>query len=274
MSNTKNYGWAYVHPTASQAQARGVDKSIQFLTGAVDSNGIGLGSGSAKLTFDYAPATPVLRLSGNMTASGHVSASAFFGDGAGLEGVSSFPYNGHAVINGNLNVTGSITASNYIIQNTLELNNAGSSQFGNTAGDTHVFSGSVSVHSGTFTILSGNVPSVRYNNLTEQLKIVSLRVAYKPVAATTYTASVSDYIIGVQNTNAVTIRLPNAATAGSGSILVIKDEVGSPRANPNEITVSASAGQTVDGAAHNTLGAGTLVSAKLFSNGNAKWFII
>ena len=52
MSNTKNYGWAYVHPTASQAQARGVDKSIQFLTGAVDSNGIGLGSGSAKLTFD------------------------------------------------------------------------------------------------------------------------------------------------------------------------------------------------------------------------------
>ena len=40
MSNTKNYGWAYVHPTASQAQARGVDKSIQFLTGAVDSNGI------------------------------------------------------------------------------------------------------------------------------------------------------------------------------------------------------------------------------------------
>ena len=50
MANVTNYGWAYVHPTASQAQARGVDKSIQFLTGAVDSNGIGVGSGSANVT--------------------------------------------------------------------------------------------------------------------------------------------------------------------------------------------------------------------------------
>ena len=57
MSSIKNYGWAYVHPTASQAQARGINKSIQFLTGAVDSNGIGMASGSAKLMFDYAAAT-------------------------------------------------------------------------------------------------------------------------------------------------------------------------------------------------------------------------
>ena len=86
MANVTNYGWAYVHPTASQAQARGVDKSIQFLTGAVDSNGIGVGSGSANLTFDYA--NNQLALTGNMTASGHVSASAFYGDGSNLTGIS------------------------------------------------------------------------------------------------------------------------------------------------------------------------------------------
>ena len=62
MANVRNYGWAYVHPTASQAQARGVNKSIQFLTGAVDGNGIGQGSGSARLTFDYV--TNQLYLSG------------------------------------------------------------------------------------------------------------------------------------------------------------------------------------------------------------------
>ena len=43
MANVENYGWAYVHPTASQAQARGVDKAVQFVSGAVDSNGIGAG---------------------------------------------------------------------------------------------------------------------------------------------------------------------------------------------------------------------------------------
>ena len=87
MANVTNYGWAYVHPTASQAQARGVDKSIQFLTGAVDSNGIGVGSGSANLTFDYD--NDQLVLTGNMTASGHVSASSYYGDGSNLTNIES-----------------------------------------------------------------------------------------------------------------------------------------------------------------------------------------
>ena len=64
MANVVNYGWAYVHPTASQAQARGVDKSIQFLSGALDGNGIGMGSGSANFTFDYDSSQLVL--TGNM----------------------------------------------------------------------------------------------------------------------------------------------------------------------------------------------------------------
>ena len=133
MANVENYGWAYVHPTASQAQARGVDKSIQFLTGALDGNGIGMGSGSANFTFDYSSSQLVL--TGNMSASGHISASFFHGDGSNLTNVGSgqgFPFTGDAVITGTLHVTNAITASNYLIENTFEVNSSGSSTFGNT----------------------------------------------------------------------------------------------------------------------------------------------
>ena len=48
--------------------------------------------------FDYALTTASLRLSGNMTSSGHVSASAFYGDGSNLSNIGTFPFNGNAVI--------------------------------------------------------------------------------------------------------------------------------------------------------------------------------
>ena len=268
MANVTNYGWAYVHPTASQAQARGVDKSIQFLSGAVDSNGIGVGSGSAKLTFDYSLATPQLFLSGNMTSSGHVSASAFYGDGTNLEGVSSFPYTGNAVITGSLNVTEGITASNYIIENTFEINSSGSSTFGNTNDDNHIFTGSLMVGA------SGSNIDVHYVLASSQLKVPGLRVNYRSVGSTAFSASQSDYIIGVttNSSTAVTIELPDAS-ACSGSLLVIKDEAGGVRSSGNAIAVSASSGDTVD----NTTGveiAGTMASKTFYSNGDTKWFVI
>tara|TARA_Y100001938_G_scaffold151137_1_gene246469 strand:+ start:6384 stop:7193 length:810 start_codon:yes stop_codon:yes gene_type:complete len=269
MANETNYGWAYVHPTASQAQARGVDKSIQFLSGAVDSNGIGVGSGSAKLTFDYTLATPQLELTGNMTASGHISASAFYGDGTNLQGVSSFPYDGDAVITGSLTVTNAITASNYVIENTFEINNAGSSVFGNTNDDTHVFTGSVS-------FVSGTTVDVNYTPSSNQLKVPGLRVSYRTESSTAFSASASDYIIGIGSSvsTAVLVELPDASTAGSGSLIVIKDEAtGGARSSGNAITVSASSGDTVDDVHHVTI-AGTMASKTFYSNGDTKWFVI
>ena len=269
MANVVNYGWAYVHPTASQAQARGVNKSIQFLSGAVDSNGIGVGSGSAKLTFDYTLGTPQLFLSGNMTSSGHVSASAFYGDGSNLSNIGTFPFNGNAVITGSLNVTEGITASNYLIQNTFEVNSSGSSNFGNTNDDNHVFTGSV------FFGASGSNIDVQYVLSTSQFKVPGLRVKYRSIGLTAFTASQSDYLIGITSniSTAVTVRLPNANVC-SGSLLVIKDEAtGGARSTGNAITISASAGNTVEGAAHTTI-AGTMASKTFYSNGNTKWFVI
>tara|TARA_B100000287_G_scaffold175185_1_gene165195 strand:- start:1801 stop:2610 length:810 start_codon:yes stop_codon:yes gene_type:complete len=269
MANETNYGWAYVHPTASQAQARGVDKSIQFLSGAVDSNGIGTGSGSAKLTFDYTLATPQLFLSGNMTSSGHVSASVFYGDGTNLQGVSSFPYNGNAVITGSLNVTEGITASNYLIENTFEINNSGSSNFGNSNDDNHIFTGSLMIGA------SGSNVDVQYILASSQLKVPGLRVNYRSLGTTAFTASQSDYIVGVSAniSTAVTVELPPAST-GAGLLLVIKDEAtGGARSSGNAITVSASSGDTVDDVNHVTI-AGTMASKTFYSNGVSKWFVI
>jgi len=271
MANVVNYGWAYVHPTASQAQARGVDKSIQFLTGAIDSNGIGVGSGSANFTFDYA--NNAVELTGNMTASGHVSASFFYGDGSNLTNVGSgagFPFTGNAVITGTLYVTNAITASNYLIENTFEINSSGSSTFGNTDDDTHQFTGSVSFGA------SGSTADVEYSATTSQLKIPGLKVAYRATGSTAFSASVSDYIIGVTAnlSTAVLIELPDASTAGSGSLIVIKDEAtGGSRGSPYLITVSASSGNTVEGSSFTTL-AGTMVSKTFYSNGATKWFVI
>ena len=268
MANVENYGWAYVHPTLGQAQARGVDQSIQFLSGAVDSNGIGSASGSADLTFDYA--NNQLDLTGNMTASGHVSASAFYGDGSNLEGVDSFPYTGDAVITGSLTVTQAITASNYVIENTIEINSNGSSQFGNTDDDTHEFTGSVS-----FGVSGSPAPDFKYDVAKSQVRLPAVRVPYRSEASTAFSASTQDYIIGVaSNTStAVLIELPSAADAGSGSLIVIKDEATGNRAAPNEITVSASSGQTVEDTTYVTI-AGTMVSKTFYSNGISKWFVI
>lgn len=268
MANVENYGWAYIHPTASQAQGRGVSNSIQFISGAVDTNGIGSNSGSANLLFNYA--TNTIELTGNMSSSGFVSASYFHGDGSNLINAG-FPYTagGTAVITGSLFVSAAITASNYLIQNTTEINSNGSSKFGNTNNDTHLFTGSVS-----FTTV-GNPAAVSFNSANSQLKVTGLKVAYRSTGSTAFSASVSDYIIGVSAnvSTPVLIELPDAGTAGSGSLLIIKDEAAGTRGSPNEITVSASAGDTVDSTAHVTI-AGTMVSKTFYSNGNTKWFVI
>lgn len=269
MANVENYGWAYVHPTASQAQARGVDKSVQFLTGAVDSNGIGISSGSANFIFDYD--NSVLELTGDMSASGLVSASFFYGDGSNLTNVGSgegFPFTGDAVITGTLHVTNAITASHYLIENTFEINSSGSSTFGNTDDDTHQFTGSVSFGA------SGSTAGFSYNVTNNQTSIIGLKVAYRSVSLTAFSASVQDYVIGVTNTSAITMELPSAVDAGIGGIIVIKDEDTGPRATPsNAITISASSGDTVENLSYISFG-GTMASKTFYSNGVDKWFVI
>ena len=70
--------------------------------------------GNGKFT-GFITASGNLITEANITASGHVSASTYYGDGSNLTGIGTdpFPYTGSAVISGSLEVTGSVSASTY-----------------------------------------------------------------------------------------------------------------------------------------------------------------
>jgi len=74
--------------------------------------------------------------SANITATGFVSASLYYGDGSNLTGIGSnpFPYTGDALITGSLSITGSLTANN-INADELNLTSTGTPVF---IGDTNL----------------------------------------------------------------------------------------------------------------------------------------
>jgi hypothetical protein len=91
-------------------------------------------------------------------------------------------------------------------------------------------------------------------------------------AVTTHmTASQTDYYLGVDSSStAITVHLPNAATLAIGQTYVIKDETGN--ASANNITISASGVQTIDG--QNSIVLISPYSAiSLYCNGADKFFI-
>ncbi|HJT77899.1 MAG TPA: hypothetical protein VJ739_11920, partial [Gemmataceae bacterium] len=90
----------------------------------------------------------------------------------------------------------------------------------------------------------------------------------RTAVAADYTATDSDYYIGVTDTAARrSVTLPPAAGRG-GRVYVIKDESGGAAAHP--IRVRASAGETIDGAAVQTIGTNHGV-LRVISTGTS-WF--
>lgn len=93
----------------------------------------------------------------------------------------------------------------------------------------------------------------------------------RTTTAVTYTALVTDYIIGVTSTAAArTINLPAAATAGAGKIFIIKDESGA--CATNNITIDANSTELIDGATTYVMNV-NYQSVTLYCSGTA-WFII
>jgi hypothetical protein len=97
----------------------------------------------------------------NITSSANIQAVSFIGDGSGLTGVpsslntgsfattSSNSFVGNQTVNGDLNVVGNLTATQYIVSSSVShittSFSSGSTQFGDSAGDTHQFTGSLNV---------------------------------------------------------------------------------------------------------------------------------
>jgi len=158
--------------------------------------------------------------------------------------------NNNLFLSGTMYVSGTLKANVFdaIITTKTEIEASGSTRFGDDATDTHVFTGSVSVVSG------------------------ATRQHYFKLGAGSHTVAAYDCIIGVSSSAYTSITLPNAATAGIGRIIIIKDEMQGTRPSSRHIAVSASGGQTIDHSATYNL-TGDSPALSIYSDGISKWFI-
>jgi hypothetical protein len=169
------------------------------------------------------------------------------------------------VLTGTLVVSGTLSASSMHIENVIEIDSSGSTYFGNTDDDIHARTGSL--------IMTTAEPStyMSTSTSTKQTYMQAMRWGYQSVDTINYTSSVSSSVLGVNAAADVHVRIHSASIAGSGAILVIKDELIS-RGAINSIYISASAPNKIDGADYTEMVGGSMPSINLYSNG-ANWFI-
>mgnify|MGYP007063382542 CR=1 FL=1 len=166
------FGWAYISGS-NLSVAQGSDGSVQLR----EAGGTAF-SGSGTLVFDTnanLKITGAVLVNGNLSSSAEVSASAYYGDGSNLTGITSvsiandganrvltadgdgtmsaepnLTFDGSTmVLTGTLNVSGTVNANAYNVnvtnKNVINLTATGSTIFGDTADDIHQFTGSLSV---------------------------------------------------------------------------------------------------------------------------------
>jgi len=193
-----------------------------------------------------------------------------FNSGSGdLTGSNNFTfYNDTLFVSGTLIVSGGIEANTFdIISTTItEINQSGSTAFGDTNDDTHHFTGSLSIFSSSTDVFAVDVE----NKITK----INTGLTLKRVLITSnYTVLKSDYYIGVNTSSPsaqITASLPNASTLNNGQTFVFKDEAGS--ANSYNIVISASSGQTIDNQNKVVLES-PYSSLTIYTDGSSKFFI-
>jgi len=235
-----NFGWAYINcsdtgSAASSGGANGPSGSIQYITGSDNTDT----STSGSANFTYSSAHNLLQLTGTFS------------------------------------ITGTISASHMHIEDVTVIDATGSTKFGNSDDDTHIRTGSLSVWSTSGYILSASVAENRvYITGSGGLTLSgAFQGNYRQVGADKVTASAGDYILGVNVGDAETnLRLPSAAAVGRGGIVIVKDEYPNDRTTGSAIHISASAGQTIDGASYYLL-TGSMPAIHLYSNGATAWYV-
>tara|TARA_Y100000034_G_scaffold99803_1_gene122787 strand:- start:284 stop:973 length:690 start_codon:yes stop_codon:yes gene_type:complete len=173
------------------------------------------------------------------------------------------------VLSGNMVISGTISASVYNYRDIAVIDATGSTYFGNTADDVHVRKGSLSV-------LSGATTTLLFSASAKQEKVWVRGFGGKFIgvgaSANPYYVSSSDYILGVTDSNNVTIYLPSASTMRPGAFLLVKDQA--PSRGANVITISASVppgGFKIDNSSFYKL-AGTMPAISLYSDGS-HWYV-
>ena len=182
---------------------------------------------------------------GSASAQGPTGALQFHTGSSGISGSANLTFltaSNTLFITGTLIVSGTIEANTFdIISTTVtEINQSGSTAFGDTNDDTHHFTGSLSVFSSSTDLFAVDVEN-------KSTKIKTGLTLNRTAITTNYSVLKSDYYIGVNTATPsaiVTASLPNANTLNSGQTFVFKDEGGA--ANTYNVVISASAGQTID----------------------------
>ena len=199
----------------------------------------------------------------NITIAGPTGSLQFLSTSSGLSGSQNLIYNTSSntlYLTGTLLVSGTISASSFVVNQTDTI--SGSTIFGNSNDDTHKITGSLFVgkvsEPSTFQV----VPAL------SQSITLGMRHTYRTVAASGFTSSTGDYIIGIGGAGDVEFRLHSASVHNSGAILVIKDETVS---RTGAVTLSASAPDKIDNNGAYEL-SGTMPAISLYSNG-VNWFV-
>ena len=199
----------------------------------------------------------------SVSIAGPTGSLQFLSTSSGLSGSKNVIFNTSSntlFITGTLLVSGTISASSFVVNQTDTI--SGSTVFGNSNGDTHRITGSLFVGNNeaitTFEVLPALSQSVT----------LGMRHKYRSIAASGFTSSTGDYIIGIGGSGNVEFRLHSASIHNSGAILVIKDETA---ARSGAITLSASAPNKIDNNGAYEL-SGTMPAISLYSNG-ANWFV-
>ena len=206
---------------------------------------------------------------GSASGQGPVGSLQFNTGSGGISGSANLTFTSDTLfVTGNLIVSGNIEANTFeIISTTVtEINQSGSTAFGDTNDDTHHFTGSLSVFSSSADLFAIDI-------LNKTTKIKTGLTFNRVSVASNYSVLKSDYYVGINTASPsaiITATLPNASTLNSGQTFVFKDEGGA--ANSYNIVISASSGQTIDNQ-NKVILESPYASLTLYSDGSSKFFI-
>ena len=206
---------------------------------------------------------------GGSSAQGPIGTLQFQTGSGGLSGSSNLTFVGNTLfVTGTLIVSGAIEANTFdIISTTVtEINQSGSTAFGDTNDDTHHFTGSLSVFSSSTDLFAVDVEN-------ESTKIKTGLTFNRVSITSNYSVLKSDYYVGIDTATPsaqITASLPNANTLNNGQTFVFKDEGGS--AGTYNIVISASSGQTIDNQ-NKVILESPHASLTIYTDGSTKFFI-
>ena len=208
---------------------------------------------------------------GSASAQGPTGALQFHTGSSGISGSANLTFltaSNTLFITGTLIVSGAIEANTFdIISTTItEINQSGSTAFGDTNDDTHHFTGSLSVFSSSTDLFAVDVEN-------KSTKIKTGLTLNRTTITANYSVLKSDYYVGVNTATpsaVITASLPNANTLNNGQTFVFKDEGGA--ANTYNVVISASAGQTIDNQ-NKVILESPYSALTIYTDGASKFFI-